>query len=258
MATNYKQNDSRWAAYPYAGENMASAGCGPTAVADLLNRTPREIADWMSGHGYASNGSGTYHEGIAACLRSYGYQASKITSSSLGGVMNDASFEAVKKSVQGGNCAILLMGGLNTGCRNSYWSKAGHYIAIVGYENGKYKVYDPAWDARDGLHDFYDFQGNIKHVFITNVKWSKQEKKENKKVMFEVSQIQYGSTGVDVLLCQEILKSRGIYNGELDRSYGRATEAAVKAYQQKRKDQGAALAVDGICGVNTWHDMLGK
>ena len=258
MPTNYKQNDSRWAAYPYAGENMAAAGCGPTAVADLLNKLPTEIADWMSGHGYASNGSGTYQSGITACIRAYGYQCNQVTSSSRAGLMNDASFETFKQSVQSGNCGILLMGGEKTDCRNSYWSKAGHYIAVVGYENGKYKVYDPAWDARDGLHNWYDFQGNIKHIYTTNIKWSNGSSTGGNKFMFSVDQIQYGSKGSDVLLIQEILKARGLYKGELDRIYGNQTKEAVKAYQQARVNQGAKLAIDGICGPNTWRDILVK
>ena len=171
MASNYKQNDSRWAATAYAGENMASAGCGPTAVADLLDKLPTEIASWMAGHGYASNGSGTEHAGIAACIKAYGYDAQQITSYSLAGVTSTSLFEHFKYSIQQGNMGILLMGGTSTGCKDSYWSKAGHYIAVVGYENNKYYVYDPAYAARDGQHSWDDFAGDIKHMFTTTVKW---------------------------------------------------------------------------------------
>ena len=33
---NYKQADSRWGYLPYAGQDIAAAGCGPTAVADII------------------------------------------------------------------------------------------------------------------------------------------------------------------------------------------------------------------------------
>ena len=68
MATDYKQYDSRWASKSYAGGTMANSGCGPTADADVIDRSPVEVADWMTAHGYASNGSGTYWEGIPAAI----------------------------------------------------------------------------------------------------------------------------------------------------------------------------------------------
>ena len=79
--TNLKQNDPRWADYPYAGETMAPAGCGPTSVADLLGHSePITVANWMQNNGYASNGSGTYHAGIPAALRAFGYDGERIES----------------------------------------------------------------------------------------------------------------------------------------------------------------------------------
>ncbi len=249
---NFKQTDPKWANYPYAGETMALAGCGATAVADVLDKKPVEIADWLTEHGYASNGSGTYQSGITACIKAYGYDCKQLTSSSRAGLMTDSSFDTFKKSVQYGNCGILLMGGELTGCRNSYWSRAGHFIAVVGYENGKYKVYDPAYDKRDGLHEWSDFAGCIKHVYTTNIRWkAKTMSTDDTKYTFTTKQIKYGSHGVTVLLLQEILKARGYYKGDLDRSYGKQTEKAVKAYQKDRK-----LTVDGICGQKTWNDLL--
>lgn len=259
MPTNYKQNDSIWAAYPYAGENMAVAGCGPTAVADLLDKSPIEIADWMTSHGYASNGSGTYHSGIYSCIRAYGYQSNKITTSSRAGLMNDASFETFKQSIQNGNCGILLMGGEKKGCKNDYWCKEGHYIGITGYENGKYRVYDPAWSARDGLHDWYDFQGNIKHVYTTNIKWSSGSSSSNTSgsstttggaaYILTVPQIAIGSTGKYVELWQKLLKGRG-FDIVIDGSFGNDTEKDTIEFQIA-----CGLTPDGIVGVDTWRAM---
>ena len=173
MATNYKQNNPAWAWKAYAGETMAAAGCGPTSVADLLNIQPPTIADWMTANGYASNGSGTYAAGCAACLRAYGYDSKLITPYSQAGKYSSPYFDTFFDSIRTGNCGILLMGGLKTGCKDSYWSQAGHYIAIVGYDSstGKYLVYDPIYALRDGWHNYNDFMGDIKHVITSNVKW---------------------------------------------------------------------------------------
>lgn len=256
MATNYKQTDPRWANYPYAGENMAAAGCGPTSVADLLDKSPVEIANWMTSHGYASNGSGTYYSGITQCIRAYGHSCSQITGSSRAGIMNDPSFETFKSSIQSGNCGILLMGGLNTGCRNSYWSRAGHFIAIVGYSGGKYNVYDPAWAARDGYHDWYDFQGNIKHVFITNIRWKSESSgggstpSKATDYKFTVSQISAGSRSNDVKLWQRLLCGRG-FKVSIDGSFGNDCKAKTIAFQKALK-----LNPDGIVGIKTWRAMI--
>lgn len=177
MATNFKQNDPAWAWKRYAGETMAFAGCGPTSAADLLNISPPTIADWLSTHGeagiprYASNGSGTYAAGVAAVIRAYGHDARLITPHSQAGKMSSLYFDTFFDSIRNGKCGILLMGGLKTGCKDSYWSQAGHYIAIVGYQNGKYLTFDPIYAARDGWHDINDFLGDIKHVITSDIRW---------------------------------------------------------------------------------------
>jgi hypothetical protein len=252
MATNYRQTDPRWANYPYAGENMAAAGCGPTSVADLLDKSPVEIANWMTSHGYASNGSGTYQSGITSCIRAYGHSCSQLTGSSRAGIMNDPGFETFKSSIQQGNCGILLMGGQLTGCRNSYWSKAGHFIAIVGYKDGKYLVYDPAWYARDGYHDWYDFQGNIKHVFVTDIKWKFESTSTTSSTdyKFTVSQISLGSTGRDVRLWQRLLCGRG-FNTAIDGEFGDDCQAKTIDFQKALK-----IKADGIVGIDTWRAMI--
>ncbi len=69
--------------------------------------------------------------------------------------------------------------------------------------------------------------------------------------MFICNQIQSGSTGNRVLLLQEILKARGLYAGNLDKTFGPQTLNAVKSYQKARN-----LTVDGIVGPATWRDLI--
>ncbi len=265
MPTNYKQTDSRWASYPYAGEDMYHAGCGPTSVADLLDKLPTEIADWMSSNGesdigtYACSGSGTWSQGIVAGLKAKGYSAEQLTDYSRAGVISDPVFTAFKNSIKAGNCGVLLMGGLATGCINSYWCNAGHYIAVTGYDSAtdQYCVYDPAYHPRDGWHPWSDLAGCIKHVITSNVKWKAdpQNQKQTQKTVttykFTVKQIQLGSSGKYVLYAQYILAARGLYTGSLDGDFGTKMQKAVKAYQKAR-----GLKQDGILGAATWKDML--
>ncbi len=68
--------------------------------------------------------------------------------------------------------------------------------------------------------------------------------------------IQKGSKGSAVRLCQELLKDYGYppYDpGPIDGDFGPLTEAAVKAFQGDNVDyDGNKLKVDGIVGPKTW------
>ncbi|MCD8155154.1 MAG: hypothetical protein LUF78_10830 [Clostridiales bacterium] len=75
---------------------------------------------------------------------------------------------------------------------------------------------------------------------------------------FTTETVQNGSSGLSVLLLQEILKARGFKGAdgkelELDRSAGTNTIYALTAYQQSRS---SVLTVDGVCGAKTWADLI--
>ena len=70
--------------------------------------------------------------------------------------------------------------------------------------------------------------------------------------------VQLGSTGLSVLLLQEILIARGFKGKDgkaltLDRSAGENTIYALTQYQKSRNGY---LEVDGICGPATWKDLI--
>lgn len=251
--TNLKQYDGRWSGVPYAGENIGYAGCGPTSVADLLGHsTPVEVANWMTKNGYASNGYGTYHSGIAAALKAYGYTAEQLPGSSLAGIMQCSQFDTFKQKIQAGYCGIILFGGTSTGCKSNYWTSGGHFVACVGYKDGKYLIHDPASASRDGYHVWEsDISGNVKHLWTSSVKWSK-----GSDYVFGVKQIKLGDQGRDVVLMQRLLKIRGFKDDsgtalQIDGSFGKKSDQAVKGFQKKMN-----LKVDGICGPATWAALL--
>lgn len=70
--------------------------------------------------------------------------------------------------------------------------------------------------------------------------------------MFKCKQIYEGCPASnDVYLAQEILKSRGLYTGELDKQFGPLMAEAVYKYQKAR-----GLSADKIIGPATWRDMV--
>lgn len=76
--------------------------------------------------------------------------------------------------------------------------------------------------------------------------------------MFEPKTVKKGDSGLSVLLLQEILRARGFKGKDgkdlkLDREAGENTIHALTKYQESRK---GVLEVDGICGTNTWKDLI--
>lgn len=253
---NYKQYDSRWASKGYAGENIAAAGCGCTAVANVVHQLPSTIADWLTAHGYASNGHGTMWYGITDALKAYGYNGQQLNGSNLyGNSGSSAQRTWIRAMASGSYYGILLMG-------PGVFTSGGHYITIVATDgSGNYYVHDPASAARDGWHAWSDFNGCVKVFYLADKKDCSDTTTAAQKTStttssnaynFSLSQIDVGATGVQVLLLEEILTARGYDTGGLDCKYGSKVESSVRSYQKSR----GCLAVDGSCGLATWSDLL--
>ena len=163
------------------------------------------------------------------------------------------------------------------------WVGSNHvhhtYVAIGGNSDGTINKFDTGSDPRIDAHQPYthvqidEWGGKycLKHIWYLDDEEEEEQKPESNdgvyisilrsnsmSKLFKLKQVGKGDKGVEVLLLQEILKSRKLYTGGLDRIFGSKTEEAVKKYQQSRIDAGAKLGkADGICGKKTWSDILG-
>ena len=150
----FNQYDPRWSKKAYAGRTMAASGCGPTAIANIVSSkhsgvTPADVADWLTSHGYASNGNGTYWSGIKAALDAYGCPATQHSSM-------QPFFDEMAKGNRWG--VILFRAGTRGGIT---WTGGGHFVAVVrGYEyrNGKHYLYvsDSGSRGHDGWYTYED------------------------------------------------------------------------------------------------------
>jgi Putative peptidoglycan binding domain len=61
--------------------------------------------------------------------------------------------------------------------------------------------------------------------------------------------LEFGADGISVRVLQRLLVSNG-YGMEIDGFFGALTEAAVRAFQNRR-----SLVVDGVVGQNTWREL---
>lgn len=245
MAIDWKQYN--YPDFPFAGETIAVAGCGACACADLLEVDPRETATWLDNNGWTVSGQGTIYEGIAACLTAFHADGVMIARDQDYQMDNDR-FDFWCVAIQSGFEGILLM----HACKSTYWTRGGHYIAIVGYDDGKYLVYDPASAERTGWHPFSDFAGDISALYISSKRWKEAN------YMFTVKEIKKGDTGKDVYLAQALLRGRG-YREQInkkpimvDSSFGDLTESAVIWFQHKNH-----LPETGVVDVErTWPALL--
>lgn len=95
--------------------------------------------------------------------------------------------------------------------------------------------------------------GQVVDINTTNTK------KEETQYMFKLETCKVGDTNNSVLLLQEILKARGLYQGKLDKNYGKGTMDAVNAYQKLRMAQGKKVGNgkgNGICDADMWRDLI--
>lgn len=246
MPTDYKQYN--YSGYTYSGGSFASQACGPCSVADIVDVSPLTVAQWLTNNGYSTNGHGTEWDGIPPALSAFngggealGYDMIKYP--------DPEAITRFKYNIISGRCGVLCMGVGNS----TYWTTSGHYIAVVGYQDGQFLVYDPASTVRTGLHSWEDFEGNVKCAYSSSVRWGAAP---DTSYTFKVKQIKKGDTGKDVLLLQKLLKSRGLYSG-LNSTFNAKTEKALKEYQRWINLHGGDLKVDGICGPATWQNIIG-
>ena len=92
--------------------------------------------------------------------------------------------------------------------------------------------------------------------YVPPTKTDASVKSERSGYMFNPEVVKLGSEGTSVLLAQEIFRARGFKGKDgkelsLDRKAGTNTVYAIKQYQKSR-----GLTVDGICGTNTWKDLI--
>lgn len=131
----YHQGDIRWGDYLYGGEDpMHSYGCGPTAVAMVVNSfgntavDPTDIADWASENGYYALHGGSYHSLIPDALDAYGLHVESVT---------DRSREHVTELLTSGHILVALMG-------RGALTKNGHFVLFTNLlESGNISIADP-------------------------------------------------------------------------------------------------------------------
>lgn len=286
---NYKQNDSKWGGLSYAvdGERstIKSAGCGPTAMADVLAAIvspyidPVTCASWARQHNYKVRNSGTSYNYPVAQGAAYGVNVRRLNTSNVYGKSANAVHTQALAELQKGNWLIACMGKGN-------WTSSGHYIVAYGYEDGYVYINDPASTAVKRAKNTWElFKSQVKYYWAVEVP---ENIKQNGIVTDGayrqedfVREVQYctgatpdGKPGTEtlsktvtvsatknrthfvVMPLQKLFKKQGRYTGTVDKIAGKLFTAAVNSYQsvvlQYLKPDGEITAKGKM-----WRSLLG-
>ncbi len=263
---DYKQNDYKWGSNTYAvdGENstIKSAGCGPTAMADVLAAMvspyidPLTCAAWARQQGYKVYKSGTSYSYPVAQGKAYGVTVRRINSANVYGKLSSTVHVQALAELQKGNWLIACMG-------KGLWTSSGHYIVAYGVSGGKVYINDPAsTSARRSCNDWSLFCSQVKYYWAVevpeNIKRGGLVKCGDYSVADFVRECQMClKTGIDgkagsqtlsktvtinprnktnakhnvVHPLQKILLQKGFYTGMLDKSAGMLFQSAINQYQ---------------------------
>ena len=286
---DYKQTDSKWGSISYAvdGETstIKSAGCGPTAMADVLAAIvspyidPLTCASWARMKGYKVYKSGTSYSYPVAQGAVYGVTVRRLNTSNVyGKIGHSVHTEAVNELLQG-NWIIACMGKGN-------WTSSGHYIVVYGYNKGMVYINDPASAKAKRAYNTWElFKSQVKYYWVVNVPKRiemhgivKDGEYQQKDFIREVQMCcKVGLDGIAgkqtlsktvtvsatrnrkhavVLPLQKFLKKQGRYIGALDKIAGKLFTEAVNDYQ-KSNLQYSRLDGEITARGKMWRKLLG-
>ena len=143
---DFKQGDSRWGKKMYSNhkdknQTMASSGCGPTAMADVVHQwwnkevDPYTLAQYSMEWGTRTYNSGTSSTFFRKCAEKY--KASKYSATS-------STDTAIRCLNEGGYVVVCFGTGSKGKTWYQKWTKGGHYCCIWRWDGKYFHINDPA------------------------------------------------------------------------------------------------------------------
>ncbi len=150
------QWDERWGYYKYGETSIAVEGCGPTALAMVISGltgnnkvTPTKVADFSLKNGYYVNGTGTSWDLMTKGAEAFGLTVKEIP----------LAKNTIYNALENEHPIICSM-------RPGDFTRTGHFIVLVGIENGKIKVNDPNSKKRSSkLWTYEELKPQIKNLW---------------------------------------------------------------------------------------------
>ena len=152
------QWDSRWGYEIYGSDMMALTGCGPTCVAmvglyltgDTETFDPAAVAAFSEKNGYYASGYGSSWTLISEGAVKLGLDVTEIP----------LVEKRMKDNLEVGNPIICAMG-------PGDFTTSGHYIVLIGLEDGKFVVNDPnSREKSSQLWSYEQISGQIRNLWV--------------------------------------------------------------------------------------------
>lgn len=130
----FQQSAPPWADLPYGTDDIGRYGCGPTAMAMVVNSMtdyktdPMQMAQWAVDHHYWARRSGSYLSLVSGVCKAFGLTSYPIS---------ERTPEAMRNALLSGNLVVALMG-------PGHFTDGGHFIIIRGITlDGSVLIADP-------------------------------------------------------------------------------------------------------------------
>lgn len=151
------QWDKRWGYTKYGDDVLALTGCGPTCLSMVSiyllkdpKYTPRYVADFSDEHGYFVSGAGTSWTLMSQGALELGIQTRELP----------LVEQQVMDHLAAGDPIICAMA-------PGIFTRVGHYIVLIGLEDGKIQVNDPNSITRSRqLWSFSEIQDQISNLWV--------------------------------------------------------------------------------------------
>lgn len=154
----FLQWDPRWGYEEYGSDMMAITGCGPTCVAmagyyltgDAKTYDPAAVAAFSEQNGYYASGYGSSWTLISEGAVKLGLDVTEIP----------LVEKRIKDNLEVGNPIILAMG-------PGDFTSGGHYIVLVGLQDGKFLVNDPnSVENSEKLWSYEQIRDQIRNIWV--------------------------------------------------------------------------------------------
>lgn len=142
--TYYSQADSRWANLLYTStgnksQTMKSSACGPTSAAMIVSSSKGAILPTTMAQLFVDNGYRTANNGTAwAC---WPFVADYFDFDEYYTTTSDSKMLSYLKTDKNNDSISDYF--VVASCNNGLWTTGGHYIVLIGYDDGHIIVFDP-------------------------------------------------------------------------------------------------------------------
>lgn len=151
------QWDKQWGYKDYIGSVGGLSACGPTCLSMVTyyftrdpEMTPAYMMDFAEENGYGLKGTGTQWSLFKEGAKKLGLDMKELTSEQM------KSEKQIARVLESGRIIVMNV-------KPGVFTTVGHYMLVVGYEDGKFKLNDPnSPNNSEQLWDFDTFDQDIK------------------------------------------------------------------------------------------------